>query len=109
MNQTEKNELRVQINEDIESLQGDIETLSKQVDPIAPDVAIGRLSRMDAIGEKSVKEALLRSTIEKVEKLKNTLTKIDDPDFGKCSACGGDIAPARIMAVPESGKCIKCA
>ena len=109
MTEAEKTQLRQQINEDIESLQGDITTLGKQIGPIAPDVAIGRLSRMDAIGEKSVKEALLRSTIEKVEKLKKTLEKIDHPDFGKCSACGGDIAPARIMAVPESGKCIKCA
>ena len=109
MTEGEKAELKKQINEDIQSLQGDIETLSKQIDPIAPDVAIGRLSRMDAIGEKSVKEALLRSTLEKVEKLKKTLDKIDGPDFGKCSVCGGDIAPARIVAVPESGKCIKCA
>ena len=109
MTSPEKDELRAQIRADITSFKGDIETLGRQIDPIAPDVAIGRLSRMDAIGEKSVKEVLLRSTIEKVARLRETLEKIDLPDFGKCSVCGDDIAPARIIAVPESGKCIRCA
>ncbi|MES0489723.1 MAG: TraR/DksA family transcriptional regulator [Leptospirales bacterium] len=109
MTDGEKLELREQINKDIKSLQGDIGTLRKQVDPVAPDVAIGRLSRMDAIGEKSVKEALLRSTEAKVFQLENTVKNLDEPDFGKCKICKNDIPLARIMAVPESGKCINCA
>lgn len=38
-----------------------METLEDSCKPIAPDVAIGRISRMDAINNKSVMEASLRN------------------------------------------------
>ena len=37
--------------------------------PIAPENAIGRISRMDAINNKSVTEAALRQAMEKLSKL----------------------------------------
>ena len=109
MTSKEKQQLKSQIDQNIVALRKDVSTLEKEIDPIAPDVAIGRLSRMDAIGEKSVKEALLRSTIEHIDKLEKTLVKIDDPDFDKCKKCDTTIPLVRIQAVPESGKCVNCA
>jgi len=109
MTDGEKIELREHINQNLNSLRGDIITLKKQIEPVAPDVAIGRLSRMEAIGEKSVKEALLHSTETKILQLEKTLELLELPDFGKCKICQSDIPLARIMAVPESGKCINCA
>ena len=109
MSPQEKEELKDQIDENISQLRKDISGLEKEIDPIAPDVAIGRLSRMEAIGEKSIKEELLRTSHERLRKLLSTLEEIDNDKFGVCIKCGSDIPLARIQAVPESKKCINCA
>jgi DnaK suppressor protein len=60
----------------------DYEELTK---PISPDDSIGRLTRMDAIQNKSVAEAALRQSRDKLNKLRYALSHLDDPEFGKCA------------------------
>ena len=60
MTEKERIELKEKIDQEIEKLQLDISELKEQVKPIAPENAIGRLSRMDAINNRSVNEAALR-------------------------------------------------
>ena len=67
----------------------DIENLKVLTKPIAPENAIGRISRMDAINNKSVNEAALRSLIAKVKSIEIALNKINDADFGICRKCIG--------------------
>lgn len=76
--------------------------------PIAPDGAIGRVSRMDAINNKSVNEAALRQAKEKLRGLQHALDNIDNPSFGLCTRCGKQIPMPRILIVPESTKCMSC-
>ena len=78
-------------------------------EPISPDNAIGRISRMDAINNKSVAEAGLRSTKRKLSNLRIALAKIDSPGFGNCSHCGKPIPSARLMLMPQSDRCVPCA
>ena len=77
--------------------------------PIAPDVAIGRISRMDAINNKSITEAALRQAEEKLRNLQRVLSKIDDKDFGLCLKCHKRIPLGRILIRPESLYCVNCA
>lgn len=77
--------------------------------PIAPDVAIGRISRMDAINNKSVTEAAMRQAQEKLSNLQRVLSKIDDKDFGICIKCHKPIPLGRILIRPESLECVNCA
>jgi len=77
--------------------------------PIAPDVAIGRISRMDAINNKSVAEAALRQAEEKLRNLQRVSSKIDDKDFGICLKCHKPIPLGRILIRPESLDCVNCA
>jgi len=77
--------------------------------PIAPENAIGRISRMDAINNKSVTEAALRQAMEKLSKLQYVLTKIDSKNFGVCLKCGQQIPVGRILIRPESTHCVNCA
>lgn len=77
--------------------------------PIAPDVAIGRISRMDAINNKSVTEAALRQAEEKLNKLQYVLSIADSEDFGVCMGCKAPIPLGRIMIRPESTYCVNCA
>ncbi len=77
--------------------------------PVAPDVAIGRVSRMDAINNRSVTEAALRQAEEKLNKLKYVLSIVDSEDFGICMGCKARIPLGRIMIRPESTHCVNCA
>jgi RNA polymerase-binding transcription factor len=77
--------------------------------PVAPDVAIGRISRMDAINNKSVMEASLRQAEEKLKSLNRVLAKIGSKDFGICLRCRQPIPLGRILIRPESLYCVNCA
>ena len=87
----------------------EIEDLEELTKPISPENSIGRISRMDAINNKSVSEAALRSSRRKLSQLKISLSKIDDVNFGSCSVCKNPIQPARLMFMPESACCVRCA
>ena len=108
-----KPEQRIQIenkiNLELEETRRNIDSLSELAKPIAPDNAIGRLSRMDAIGTKSINEASLSRAKIKLEQLKSVLADLDDPDFGICIECDESIPIARIMLMPESRLCVRCA
>ena len=86
-----------------------IEHLKEETKPISPENAIGRVSRMDAINNKSVVEASLRQIIKKLSKLKIALSKIENKDFGKCMNCGRDIQEKRLLFLPQSDRCVRCA
>lgn len=76
--------------------------------PVAPDVAIGRLSRMDAINNKSVMEAALREAEAKLVRLQSSLNMIDDEKLGLCANCNEAIEFKRLLAMPDSLRCVRC-
>lgn len=109
MDPKERKELEAKIRERIDATKEEIEELKEQTKPIPPENAIGRVSRMDAINNKSVNEATLRKQEEKLEKLETAMSKLDEPNFGLCLKCGKNINPMRLLLMPESTHCIKCA
>ena len=86
-----------------------ISEYKEMVQPMAPDVAIGRVSRMDAINNRSVVEAALRKAEEKLVNLERVHSTIDSDDFGICLKCKNEIPLGRILIRPESLFCINCA
>lgn len=44
-----------------------------------------------------------------VAQIRAAIARIDDNSYGTCCACGEDIAPARLAAIPEAALCITCA
>ena len=101
--------LKERIIKTIEKTKKEIISLEEATKPISPENSIGRISRMDAINNKSVAEVALRSSKRKLSNLKISLSKIDLADFGACSNCKRPIAPARLMFMPQSTKCVHCA
>jgi len=57
------------IHSEIEKLQGKANTLKDFTGPISPDDAIGHVSRIDAINNKSVFDASLRNIETRLEQL----------------------------------------
>lgn len=109
ISQAERNCLRQHIRQEQAKVKGDIVYLREQSGPVAPNNAIGRLSRMDAIGSRSINEAKLRDAKSRLVLLDYALTRIEHPDFGLCTGCGDPIALARLQFMPESRFCVDCA
>lgn len=109
MTEQEKAELKTAIERKITMTENAIEDYKEMTKPVAPDVAIGRLSRMDAINNKSVMEAALREAEAKLKRLQGALGRLGDPDFGKCSLCKQPIPFNRLKAMPDAQSCMNCA
>ncbi|KAA3635175.1 MAG: TraR/DksA family transcriptional regulator [Bacteroidetes bacterium] len=109
MTKEERAELKKRIEETIEKTEKELSYLEDATKPITPENSIGRVSRMDAINNKSVSEVALRSARKKLSNLKIALHNIDNPTFGICSNCKRPIAPARLMFMPQSTRCVRCA
>lgn len=104
-----KAELKSLMLQKREELLVEIDELKELTKPIAPENAIGRVSRMDAINNKSINEAALRKSEEKLRKLDIALDKVDEDYFGLCGRCGNEIPAGRLMLMPESAFCVNCA
>ena len=109
MTAEEKAVLLEKIQETIIKTEQEIMRLEEDTKPISPENSLGRISRMDAINNKSVAEAALRVSRKKLNLLRVAATKIDDPNFGKCTLCKKAIAPKRLMFMPQSTRCVRCA
>ena len=109
MTEEKKAELLEKIKITIQQTERKIESFAEASKPVAPENSIGRISRMDAINNKSVSEAALRTAKRKLAKLQHALSKLDDPSFGNCSNCSHPIQQKRLMFMPESTLCVRCA
>lgn len=108
MKASEKDEIKAIILRKIESAKEAILALKELTKPISPENAIGRISRMDAINNRSVNEATLRQTEQSLIKLNKALQDIDLPNFGQCKKCGNEIQLGRLKFRPQSIFCMNC-
>ena len=109
MNLVERQELKRKIEEAIQAQKILIASLTETSKPVAPDNAIGRLSRMEALSDRAVSEASLNAANTKLSRLETALGKVDHPDFGICVGCDNFIPPGRILLMPEATRCVPCA
>lgn len=103
-----KEELKIKIKEAISKTKIKLKELREMAAPVGPDNAIGRVSRMDAINNKSIVDASIANQEKKLEGLKYALQSIDNEDFGRCADCGQWIEERRILLMPESRFCVVC-
>lgn len=109
MKQKDKQSLKNHIIKKIEELKDTVKSYKLLTKAVAPDNAIGRLTRMEAISSKSINDAALNKAKYTLSKLENALNIIDDPDFGLCAECEEPIPFARLMILPETDLCVTCA
>ena len=109
MEKDERDKLEQHIRDRLEAVIGDIAAFRASSAPVAPDNAIGRLTRMEAINSQSINEAALRKALATRSLLEKALLGIDTDDFGLCRACEEPIGVARLMAMPEAILCVACA
>lgn len=109
MNTNEKEDFKLKLERKIKRLRSEIVELEEMTKPIAPENAIGRLSRMDAINIRGVNMATLVNAQSKLDGLEYALRNLNGAYFGLCAKCKEAIPPQRLLLVPESRFCVKCA
>ena len=109
MDAKQKELLKAKLEKLIEQYIVDVADLEDLTQPVKPENSLGRISRMDAINTKGVLESSLRNKRNKLNKLRVALQQIDEPGFGICDNCDKPIQEGRLMFLPESTKCIRCA
>lgn len=108
LDEEERARIRSRIEHELERLESEIQTLEMLTVPVPPDRAIGRLSRLEAINEKSINEATLRSARALQRRLRAALPRLQEEDFGLCSECDAPIPLARLLSMPDARMCVAC-
>ncbi|WP_027721646.1 TraR/DksA C4-type zinc finger protein [Maridesulfovibrio zosterae] len=110
MNDIQKKELKNKIENEIKILSKQVDDLKDSVAPVAPDAAIGRLSRLDTMLNQGINKSSIAQSKDRIMNLKAAFNRLaDDPFFGECEECGEEISFVRLLALPESRLCIHCA
>lgn len=109
MTPEEKIKLKLLMESKMERMKLQIVDLKELSKPIEPDCAIGRVSRMDAINNKSISENALRKKIDQLNGLEYAYAILDKKEFEICASCGELIPTGRLFIMPENRKCVRCA
>lgn len=97
------------IVEELARLRAESEGSGEEREAIAPDVAIGRLSRLDAMQMQEIAKEAERRREERVARLELALGQLDEGTYGRCDRCGEDIDFERLRVTPEATRCSACA
>ena len=97
------------MEEKLNEAKNEVTALAEATKSIAPDNAIGRVSRMDAIGNKAVNDMALKKAKNKIEQLEYALSLYGTFEFGVCTECYQDISFKRLAVMPEIQTCMNCA
>lgn len=109
MDESERKKLESRVKEEIAFLNQQMPTLEEEAKPVPPDNAVGRLSRMEAMNNKGVRDATLREAKERLRLLERRLERINEPDMDRCEGCRQPIVIARLLYIPETDRCVVCA
>lgn len=109
MTKQELKDIKEKVVQEIEKTENSIEDYRDMTKPISPENAVGRMSKMDTMNNKSVAEAALLLAEVKLKNLHNVLSSVDGEDFGLCLKCQKPIPIGRILLMPQSRYCVNCA
>ena len=86
------------------------EDFKKETAPVELDqTRVGRLSRMDAMQQQAMSQAVARLTDLERQRIQSALGRMKSGDYGYCVICDEDIAEGRLRFDPSIMTCISCA
>ncbi|MXO96767.1 TraR/DksA family transcriptional regulator [Erythrobacter aquimaris] len=71
--------------------------------------SVGRLSRMDAMQQQAMAQATARRRVAERARIAAALERLDEGEWGWCTACGNEIAEKRLAHDPSVARCVECA
>jgi DnaK suppressor protein len=94
-------------------LRDELQTSLKQSkdsgNPVSPDRAIGRLTRLEAIQSQQISLEMRRLQNARIQLVERALARVESGTYGICLRCEEEIAPKRLDVHPETPVCIRCA
>lgn len=87
----------------------ELASLEESTEAIAPDVSIGRLSRLDSMQHQQIALAGKQRLEEERSRLVSAKFRIDEGTYGTCPLCEKDISTERLEYQPDAVKCVPCA
>ena len=105
--------------EQVETLRRELLALAERIEallaspeagakPVSLDEPIGRISRMDAIAQQSMRSAQRRAEQRRLAHARSALHRIAQGDYGECMECGEEVGFSRLEARPETPFCLAC-
>ena len=71
--------------------------------------SVGRLSRMDAMQQQAMAKATARRRVAERARIAAAIERMDEGEWGWCTACGNEIAEKRLAHDPSVALCLACA
>ena len=111
----ERRALRAAIHEEMSHLDEQIEALTRRFDDIVEAAALTNTDdEHDPEGatiafERSQVSSLLRQSASDRAGLRETLDRLDDHSYGTCEVCASFIGAERLLALPSTKRCVRCA
>jgi len=69
---------------------------------------VGRLSRMDALQEQAMNQAVSARRQQSLLRIEAALERLEEDEFGFCQICGEPIPEKRLKLDPTTLNCISC-
>ena len=101
--------MRVKIKSDLASLDKELKALELQLKPIAPDCSLGDLLRSEMMHDQEVLNGAYIEAKKRYNSLLYAKEHLEDEDYGVCIDCDEAIAFERLLLMPESRYCVRCA
>lgn len=109
LDESEKNTLKAILRRELTDAEENMLQLKEILQPVSPDTAIGRLSRMDAVEMQSVNTTKYMLQQKRARQIRSALDAIEtDENFGLCLDCDRLIDIERLKLMPESRYCVSC-
>jgi len=71
--------------------------------------SVGRLSRMDAMQQQAMAEALERTRQRNIVRISQAELRLSDGEYGYCVQCDNEIPDGRLAIDPMAERCVNCA
>lgn len=109
MEKSEQERFRPAIDRRLAEIADELAAVKPDTETIAPDTAVGRLSRMDSIQMQQMAMAQRQRLEDEASRLREARARIDAGEYGRCQLCGHEIAVERLEYQPDAVVCVPCA
>lgn len=108
MDAPEQAHYRTRLEELAASLRQHLAGSHESAAPVAPDRAIGRLTRQVALQAQQMALEVRRRAQQQLQRIEHALELIRQDRYGRCTRCGESIARARLDVAPDTFLCVPC-
>ncbi len=108
MTPEEQTKMRQLLETELQEAEQTMERLRESCQAVAPDNALGRITRMEIMSDQQMSKAKLAKMRERKHLLEDALRNVSTPGFGLCRVCNHPIPAERLLAVPEAKVCVPC-